>query len=204
MAAPTERAPFDARPHVEALLAYGIGEDPTRDGLIETPARVAKFLREATAGYAVDVPALLKTFENDASYDQMVSVGPIPFYSLCEHHMAPFFGNAWVAYVPDSRIVGLSKLARLVDAFAKRLQVQERMTAQIADALWLPRPDKNAVAGTQTGLFPQGVGVMVKARHMCMEMRGVEKSGSFTTTTALRGCFHRNAATREEWLAGCR
>lgn len=174
---------------VVALLRH-VGEDPTRDGLVETPERVAKFLRQATEGYREDAAGLLKTFENDGSYDQMVTVGPIPFYSLCEHHMVPFFGNAWVGYVPGDRIVGLSKLARLVDVYAKRLQVQERMTQQIADAL-------------NQGLQPQGVGVMIRARHLCMEMRGVKKAGAFTTTTALRGCFE-GASTREEWLAGCR
>jgi GTP cyclohydrolase I len=195
MAAPTERLANTARGRREDELAVArlllhLGENPDREGLRETPARVSKFLREATAGYEVDVPALLKTFDNDGRYDQMVNVGPIPFYSLCEHHMVPFFGSAWVAYVPKDRIVGLSKLARVVDAFARRLQVQERLTQEIANAVAL-------------GLEPKGVGVMVKARHLCMEMRGVEKAGAFTTTTALRGVFMRHSATRGEWLRGC-
>jgi GTP cyclohydrolase IA len=156
--------------------------------LTDTPRRLVAMLREMTSGHAADVGQLLTLFENDASYDEMVCVGPIPFYSLCEHHIAPFFGDAWVAYVPDNgRIVGLSKLARVVDAYAKRLQVQERLTAQVADAL-------------TEHLRPKGVGVQIRARHLCMEMRGVRKAGAATTTTALRGVFLSKPEARAEFL----
>lgn len=178
---PPERA-------AQHLLA-GLGHDLSRDGLRDTPRRLVGMLREMTSGYAADVPGLLTVFENDARYDEMVSVGPIMFHSLCEHHIAPFFGDAWVSYIPaDGRIVGLSKLARVVDAYARRLQVQERLTAQIADAL-------------ADNLGPKGVGVQVRARHLCMEMRGVRKPGAVTTTTALRGVFLDKPEARAEFLA---
>ena len=192
MAVPAERYPDEKVRTLEAVIALldWIAVEP-HDGIRETPERVTKFLREATVGYTQDPAALFKVFDNDGGYDQMVTVGPIPFYSLCEHHMVPFFGDAWVAYIPgDKGIVGLSKLARLVDLYAKRLQVQERMTQEIAQAVW-------------DHLGPQGVGVRVTARHLCMEMRGVEKRGASTTTTALRGVFLRQAATRAEFERVC-
>ena len=168
-----------------------IGENPQREGLRDTPARFERALIEYTRGYGIDPATLLKSFEDGAhSYDQMVVVRDVPFYSLCEHHLAPFFGTATVAYIPSDkapRVVGLSKLARLVDCFARRLQVQERMTVQIADAL-------------RDALDPRGVGVLVRARHLCMESRGVQKPGAETVTSALRGCFLTGEA-RAEFMA---
>jgi GTP cyclohydrolase I len=161
--------------------------DPRREGLQETPERYVKALQEWTAGYHVSVTDILKTFEDGAdSYDEMVFVGAIPFYSMCEHHMAPFFGVAHVGYLPQGRIVGLSKIARLVDAFAKRLSVQERITTQIADTI-------NSV------LQPRGVAVVLQARHMCMESRGVAKPGAVTTTAALRGKLKTESDARAEF-----
>lgn len=172
----------------ETLFA-AIGEDPKRGGLEETPKRAFKAWEEWTSGYAIDPATLLKTFEDGADgYDQMVTVTDIPFYSHCEHHMAAIVGVATVAYIPRSRIVGLSKFARVVDAYAKRLQVQERMTCQIADVI-----DKT--------LEPLGVGVWIAARHMCMESRGVCKRGAVTHTTALRGAIKHEAPARAEFMA---
>lgn len=165
-----------------------IGEDPSRQGLLETPARVTKAWREWTCGYSMDPAQILKAFEDGADgYDEMVVIGDIPFYSHCEHHMAAIFGTTTVAYIPDGRIVGLSKIPRLVDVFARRLQVQERMTNQIAEAL-------------MEHLKPRGCGVVVKARHMCMESRGINKPGSYTTTSALHGVF-RDSLVRSEFLS---
>lgn len=166
-----------------------IGEDPARGGLEETPRRAFKAWREWTSGYDITDPgALLKTFEDGASgYDEMVTVTGIPFYSHCEHHLATIIGVATVAYIPRTRIVGLSKLARVVDAFAKRLQVQERMCVQIADTI-----DKV--------LEPVGVGVWLAARHMCMESRGIAKPGTVTHTTALRGAIKSEASARAEFM----
>jgi GTP cyclohydrolase I len=170
-----------------ALLHY-VGENPDREGLRDTPQRMARALREYTSGYGIDPADVLRTFEDGSErYDQMVVVRDIAFYSLCEHHMAPFFGKATIAYVPDKRIVGLSKLARLLNVYARRLQVQERMTAQVADAL-------------AENLAPLGCGVLVAARHLCMESRGVQKPGSVTITSALRGCFLLGDA-RAEFLS---
>lgn len=164
-------------------------EDELRPGLAETPERAAKAWVHWTSGYDVDPASLLKTFEDGAEgCDEMVVVKDIPFYSHCEHHMAPIFGTAIVAYLPDKRIVGLSKLNRLVDCFARRLQVQERMTNQIADAL-------------QEHLKPHGCGVVVKARHLCMESRGVQHVGATTVTSALRGAFKESATVRAEFLS---
>lgn len=168
------------------------GEDGGRQGLRETPLRFLRAWQEHTSGYSADVPALLKTFEDGAEhYDQIVLVKGIPFYSLCEHHLAPFFGHVTIGYLPNRRIVGLSKLARVTDAFAKRLQVQERLTSQIADAI-------------HSHLEPQGVGVVASARHLCMESRGVKKQGHSTTTSAMRGQFLTNSTLRQEFLALCR
>jgi GTP cyclohydrolase I len=170
-------------------IIRGVGEDPQRDGLIETPSRVARALEEAFAGYTQDpVEFLKKTFEESEGYDEMIALRGIRFESHCEHHMAPITGQAWVAYVPSGRIVGISKLARVVEVYAKRLQVQERLTVQIANAI-------DAV------LKPQGVGVVIKATHHCMTARGVRKYGSDLVTSRMLGCFRDNAATRQEFLA---
>ncbi len=169
-----------------------IGEDPERPGLRETPERVARAWAELTAGYGVDPGPILKVFEDGADgVDEMVTVGPISFYSLCEHHLLPFHGEAWIGYVPDGRIIGLSKFARLVEVFARRLQVQERLTGQIADAL-------------AEHVKPKGVGVHLRARHLCMEMRGVECPGAATSTTALRGVFFERPEARAEFLGAIR
>ncbi len=173
---------------VRRLLAY-IGEDPGREGLLETPARFLKAWEEYTAGYRVKPEDVLKVFEDGAErVDEMVIVKDIPLYSLCEHHLAPFFGHAYVGYVPDKRILGLSKISRLVEVYARRLQVQERLTNQIADAL-----DQH--------LQPIGVAVVIECRHMCMESRGIRHSGSATVTSALRGSIKANPDTRREFLS---
>lgn len=173
--------------HVRRMLQFA-GDDPTREGLLETPARVAKAYEHWFSGYGVDIGALLKVFEDGADgYDQMVVVRGIPIYSKCEHHVADIFGTATIAYIPDGRIVGLSKLSRVADAFARRLQVQERLTSQIADAI-------------QEHLQPKGVGVLIKARHMCMESRGICQQGHDTVTSALRGCIRDEPCARAEFL----
>jgi GTP cyclohydrolase I len=170
-------------------IIRGVGEDPQRDGLIETPARVARALQEAFAGYSQDpVEFLKKTFEESEGYDEMIALRGIRFESHCEHHMAPITGQAWVAYVPSGRIVGISKLARVVEVYAKRLQVQERLTVQIANAI-------DAV------MKPQGVGVVIKATHHCMTARGVRKPGSDLVTSRMLGCFRDNPLMRQEFLA---
>ena len=164
-----------------------IGEDPVREGLLRTPERVAKSLAWLTRGYEQDVADVIGNAVFEEDHSQMVLVRDIDFYSLCEHHMLPFFGKVHIAYVPDGRIVGLSKLPRVVDVFARRLQVQERLTEQIAE-------------GIESVLRPAGVGVVVEAEHLCMMMRGVEKQHSTTITSALRGCFRDAPATRDEFL----
>lgn len=176
---------------VRLMLTY-IGEDPDREGLLETPKRVAKAWGHWCSGYDQDPSELLKVFSDGAEgVSEMVVVRDIPFYSQCEHHMAPFFGTATVAYIPNGKIVGLSKINRLVDMFARRLQVQERLTNQVADAL-------------NDNLQPLGVGVMIKARHMCVESRGVAHSGCETVTTALRGALLEQGDSRAEFLAAAR
>lgn len=161
--------------------------DYLRGGLDETPARMEKAWRHFTSGYTKDVNEILKTFEDGAqNYNEMVLVKKIPLYSQCEHHLVPFFGIAHVAYIPNGKIVGLSKINRVVDVFARRLQVQERLTNQIADAIW-------------DNLNPEGVGVVLECRHMCVEMRGIQQQGSSTTTSALRGCF-MEGPVRAEFL----
>ena len=173
---------------ITGLLAH-LGEDPTREGLVETPARVIKAWEHWTSGYSQDPSAVLKTFVDGAEgTDEMVIVKDIQMYSHCEHHMAPFFGKAHIAYIPDKRIVGLSKLARVVDIFARRLQVQERLTNQVADSI-------------QDCLNPIGVGVIVEATHFCMCSRGVNKQGSTTVTSALRGAIKEKPAARAEFLS---
>lgn len=161
---------------------------PDRGGLTETPLRVVKAWSFLTQGHYVNTDELLKTFEDGAqNYDEMVFVGAIPFYSTCEHHMLPFFGVAHVAYIPTDRIVGLSKIPRLVDAFSRRLSVQERITTQVADTI-------------NTVLKPKGVGVILQARHMCMEARGVQTPGAVTTTSALRGLLKEKPDARAEFM----
>src|SRR6478672_7367394 len=164
------------------------GDDPERDGLTETPARVARAFEEFFVGYRQDpVEILQKTFEEIEGYDEMIVLRGIRFESHCEHHMAPIIGRAWVAYIPAGRVVGISKLARVVDVYAKRLQIQEKMTAQIANTI-------NDV------LKPQGVGVIIKATHHCMTTRGVHKPGTDLVTSRMLGCFRDNALTRQEFL----
>lgn len=164
-----------------------IGEDPSREGLQKTPQRVAKALRELTSGYSVDVDALINGALFTEAYNEMVLVKDITFYSLCEHHMLPFFGKTHVAYIPDRKIIGLSKIPKLVEIFARRLQVQERMTSQIAETL-------------HKHLAPLGVGVVIEARHLCLEMRGAESLLSPTVTSSMTGCFHKDERTRAEFL----
>jgi len=169
---------------VVRLLQY-IGEDPKREGLRETPARMAKAWKEWTSGYDKDVSTVFKSFlDGGEKYDEMVVVKDLPFYSHCEHHLAPFFGTATIAYLPDQRVVGLSKLGRVLNVYAKRLQVQERLTVQVADAI-------------QEHLKPQGVGVLIKARHLCMESRGLATQGHHTITSALRGIFLESNVRQE-------
>lgn len=174
--------------HIVRLLQY-IGENPERGGLAETPSRVAKAWKEWCSGYDQDPGDILKTFEDGAEgVDEMIVVKNIPFYTHCEHHMAPFFGTATIAYLPNKKIVGLSKLSRLLDIYAKRLQVQERLGCQVADAI-------------MEHLDALGCGVVIIARHLCMESRGICKQGSETTTSALRGIFKDDPAVRAEFLA---
>jgi GTP cyclohydrolase I len=175
-----------ARDAVRKLLE-ALGEDPDREGLRKTPARVARMYRELLYGYHVDPQALLNEALFEIRYDEMVIVRDIEFYSLCEHHMLPFIGRTHVAYIPDGKVVGLSKIPRIVDMFARRLQVQERMTRQIADFL-------------SDLLKPQGVAVVVEAMHMCSMMRGVKKHDARMTTSAMHGSFRSNASTRQEFL----
>lgn len=167
-------------------ILEALGEDPKRDGLIKTPERVAKALQFLTHGYDIDAAALLRSAMFEEDYSQMVVVKDIEVYSMCEHHMLPFFGKAHIAYIPNGRIVGLSKIPRVVDAFARRLQVQERLTNEIRDCI-------------QETLNPVGVAVVIECKHMCMAMRGVQKQNSVTTTSAFTGAF-QNDVTRSEFL----
>lgn len=173
---------------VQHFLSTVIGEDPNRGGLVETPQRVAKAWEHWACGYQQDPKDVLKTFEDGAEqYDQIILVKDIPVYSHCEHHLAPFFGKAHVAYIPDKRIVGLSKLSRVVDIYARRLQVQERLTSQVAMAIW-------------ETLAPKAVGVVVECRHLCMESRGIQRQGASTVTSAMKGLFEWDRAAKEELL----
>ena len=182
----TEDRERRARELIRELLVL-LGEDPTRPGLRDTPSRAVRSLRWLTRGYRRTAADAVGAGVFEERHDSMVLVRDIELYSLCEHHMLPFYGRAHVAYVPDGRIIGLSKVARLVEVFARRLQVQERLTDQIADAL-------------TDALEPRGVGVIVEASHLCMMMRGVEKQNSRTVTSAVRGVFADCAMTREEFL----
>ena len=164
-----------------------VGEDPERDGLVRTPHRVAGALTWLTRGYEMDVADVVGEAVFEEAHENMVLVRDIELYSLCEHHMLPFFGRAHIAYIPDGKIVGLSKLPRIVEVFARRLQVQERLTEQVAQAI-------------EDVLAPKGVGVVIEASHLCMMMRGVEKQNSRTITSALRGAFRTDPRTREEFL----
>ncbi len=164
------------------------GDDPSRPGMLETPARAARAFEEYFAGYDQDPLQILnKTFDETAGYEEMVILRGIAFESHCEHHMAPIIGRAWVAYVPEGRVVGISKLARVVQAYAKRFQIQERMTSEIA-------------AAVQDALNPQGVGVVLKANHHCMSSRGIKQVGSDMVTSCMLGCFRDNPTTRQEFL----
>ncbi|HEY0264858.1 MAG TPA: GTP cyclohydrolase I FolE [Granulicella sp.] len=169
-------------------LLSRVGEDPERDGLLKTPERMEKAMAFLTRGYTQDINAVLHAALFDVDYDEMVIVRDIEFYSLCEHHMLPFFGKAHVAYVPNGKVIGLSKIPRLIDVFARRLQVQERLTRQIAEAI-------------TEAIHPQGVAVILEASHLCMMMRGVEKQHSSTTTSAMLGVFKTQLQTRNEFLS---
>ena len=169
-------------------IIAGLGEDPERDGLLKTPGRVARSLRFLTGGYHVDIDKLLNGALFSVCYDQMVIVKDIEFFSMCEHHMLPFFGKCHVAYVPNKQVIGLSKIPRLVDVFARRLQIQERLTQEIAGTI-------------MEKIAPQGVGVVIEAQHLCMMMRGVEKQHSAAVTSAMLGTFRENKQTRDEFLS---
>ncbi|MFT5251443.1 MAG: GTP cyclohydrolase I [Flavobacteriales bacterium] len=167
-------------------IIHGLGEDVTREGLEKTPERVAKAMQFLTHGYALDPLEILKSALFTEDHRQMIVVKNIEIYSMCEHHMLPFFGKAHIAYIPNGKIVGLSKIPRIVDAFARRMQVQERLTDQIKDCI-------------QEALQPLGVAVVIEAQHMCMQMRGIEKQNSFTTTSSFTGAFEKNK-TRKEFI----
>lgn len=168
-------------------LLINIGEDPNRPELLKTPARVAKFWQHVSQGYKVDVLEMLKESLVYEDYNQMIIVKDLDFFSLCEHHLVPFFGKAHVAYIPNGKIIGFSKIPRVVTAFSQRLQIQERLTQQIADAL-------------NEALAPKGIGVIIEARHLCMQMRGVEKQNSNITTSVMLGELHDEPQARAEFL----
>ena len=172
---------------IKQLLAE-LGEDPNREGLLNTPSRVEKALKFLTGGYDMDVDQVLNDALFTVDYSEMVIVKDIDFYSLCEHHMLPFFGKCHIAYIPKHKVIGLSKIPRLVDMFARRLQIQERLTSQIADTI-------------REKINPLGVAVVMEATHLCMSMRGVEKQNSFAVTSSMLGAFRDNARTRMEFLA---
>ena len=186
MAKPTLKRGDQIPELVESLLSE-LGEDPERQGLKDTPARVSRALRELTDGYGMRPEDVIADAVFDQDYDEMVVVKDIPFYSLCEHHMLPFFGSCHVGYLPKGKVVGLSKIPRLVGIFAHRLQLQERMTKEVAEAL-------------NDSLAPKGVGVVVEARHLCMEMRGVQKPGGQLITSCMLGTFRKDPRTRAEFL----
>ena len=169
-------------------ILNAIGEDPKREGLLKTPERVEKSLKFLTSGYDIDVEKLVNDALYSENYNEMVIVKDIDVYSLCEHHMLPFFGKCHVAYLPQGKIIGLSKVPRLVDAYSRRLQVQERLTTEIAQCI-------------QNIVKPAGVAVVIDALHLCMSMRGVQKQNSYTTTSSMLGCFKDDARTRSEFLS---
>ena len=186
-----DHAATDADGPVEAAvreILVEIGEDPERDGLLGTPERVHRMYAELTAGYRVDPDRLINGAVFEVDYSEMVIVKDIPFYSLCEHHLLPFFGTASVAYIPKGRVIGLSKIPRIVEMYARRLQVQERLTQQVAEFL-------------QARIEPQGVGVVMEATHLCAVMRGVRKPGTIMTTSSVLGIFRSRDKTRAEFLA---
>ena len=168
-------------------ILLAVGEDPQREGLLKTPSRVAKSLHELTSGYQVDVDQIINEALFEVPYSEMVLVRDIDFYSLCEHHLLPFFGKCHVAYIPNGKVVGLSKLPRIVEAYSRRLQVQERLTSQIAEIILKK-------------VNPLGVAVVMEARHLCMEMRGAQSKNSPTVTSAMVGVFRSDPRTREEFL----
>lgn len=168
-------------------LLSELGENPAREGLLKTPARVSEALRYFTQGYTTDIDEIMTDAVFEEKQEEMVLLKDIDFYSLCEHHLVPFFGKCHIAYIPDNRIIGLSKLARVVDVFARRLQVQERMTREIAHEI-------------ERRLKPRGVAVVIEAQHLCMMMRGVEKQNSVATTSAMLGVFREDMRTRQEFL----
>jgi len=172
---------------VERIL-HTVGEDPKREGLLKTPERVEKSLQFLTSGYNIDVEKLVNDALYSENYNEMVIVKDIDVYSLCEHHMLPFFGKCHVAYLPQGKIIGLSKVPRLIDAYSRRLQVQERLTTEIAQCI-------------QSIVKPAGVAVVIDALHLCMSMRGVAKQNSYTTTSSMLGCFKDDARTRSEFLS---
>jgi GTP cyclohydrolase I len=185
-----EAKPLDMRSiacHVREIIRLS-GEDPNREGLRKTPERFEKAFKFLTSGYHQNVEHLLNGATFSVNYDEMVVVKDIEFFSLCEHHLLPFFGKAHVAYLPTNKVLGLSKIARLVNMFARRLQIQERMTSQIAKAI-------------EEKIAPQGVGVIIEARHLCMQMRGVEKQHGQAVTSAMLGAFRHNKQTRDEFLS---
>ena len=169
-------------------LLVRLGEDPERDGLLDTPQRMVKAMQYLTKGYQEDPEKIVKEALFDVDYDEMVIVKDIEMFSLCEHHLLPFFGKVHVAYIPNKKVIGLSKIPRLIDVFARRLQVQERLTVQIAESI-------------QNAIHPQGVGVVIEARHLCMMMRGVEKQHSAAVTSSMLGVFRDEQETRQEFLA---
>ncbi len=168
-------------------LLENIGEDPEREGLLETPRRVAAAWDYFSKGYQMNIQELVNEALFDVDYDEMITIKDIDFFSMCEHHLLPFFGKAHVAYIPDKKVIGLSKIPRIVEIFARRLQVQERMTQQIAQTI-------------DEVLSPRGIGVIIEGRHMCMQMRGVEKQNSYATTSAMVGSFADDQRTRQEFL----
>lgn len=186
-AASEERLSEYSTQEIYRELLSRFGEDPNRDGLLATPSRVEKAMAYLTKGYEEDPTKILRGALFEVDYDEMVIVKDVEMFSLCEHHMLPFFGKVHVAYIPKDKVIGLSKIPRLVEVFARRLQVQERLTRQIADSI-------------QEAIDPQGVGVVIEARHLCMMMRGIEKQHSSTVTSAMVGCF-RQKETRAEFLA---
>lgn len=171
---------------IEKVLSQ-IGENPEREGLLKTPARVAESLRFLTQGYDQNIEQIINGAIFHEEIEEMIILRDVSLYSLCEHHLLPFFGACHIAYIPDGRIIGLSKLARIVEVFARRLQVQERLTSQIAETL-------------NEALHPKGVAVVIEAQHLCMQMRGVQKRGATMQTSAVRGIFQKNQATREEFF----